>query len=119
MLKKQRVSFYVAAAAALCALLALVLFIVSNGTVGYPILNSSLARSGKLRAREEYRTSLMRKSSYLPEGAALSTLRGFFPAASSLGSKRNRFQYPASTADFMMLMLLPMPARAPWLMQGA
>lgn len=43
MLKKQRFSFYVAAAAALCALLALVLFIVSNGTVGYPILNSSLA----------------------------------------------------------------------------
>lgn len=43
MLKKQRVSFYVAAAAALCALLALVLFFVSNATVGYPILNSSLA----------------------------------------------------------------------------
>ena len=43
MLKMQRVSFYVAAAAALCALLALVLFLVTNATVGYPILNSSLA----------------------------------------------------------------------------
>ncbi len=43
MFKNQRGSFYIAAAAALCALLALVLLIVSNGTVGYPIQNSSLA----------------------------------------------------------------------------
>ncbi len=43
MFKNQRGSFYIAAMAALCTLVALVLFIVSNGTVGYPILNSSIA----------------------------------------------------------------------------
>ncbi len=43
MFKNQRGSFYMAASAALCALLALVFFIISNGTVGYPILNNSLA----------------------------------------------------------------------------
>ncbi len=43
MLKKQRVSFHIAAAASLCAMAALILFLVSHGTVGYAIANSSMA----------------------------------------------------------------------------
>ena len=43
MLKNQKGSFYVAAVAALCTLIALILLSVSNGTMGYAIQDCSLA----------------------------------------------------------------------------
>ena len=43
MLKNQKISFYVAAAAALCGVIALIMLFVSNGTMGYPIQNSGTA----------------------------------------------------------------------------
>ena len=42
MLKNQKISFYVAAAA-LCGVIALIMLFVSNGTMGYPIQNSGTA----------------------------------------------------------------------------
>lgn len=43
MFKNQKASFYLALAASVCALVSLVLFLVSNATVGYGILNSRVA----------------------------------------------------------------------------
>lgn len=40
MFKHQKASFYVTLAAAVCALVSLVLFLISNGTAGYAISNS-------------------------------------------------------------------------------
>ena len=43
MLKKQKASFYVFAAAVVSALISLILFLVSNKTMGYPITGSTTA----------------------------------------------------------------------------
>lgn len=88
MFKHQRVSFYMTLVAAVCGLVALALFAISNATVGYPIVNAPWAMAamaaafifcaGSVFAQEknvnEFLVSLLRVASIFLMMAALTIL---------------------------------------------